>query len=233
MEKSFIIQTYSGAAVEIKTSPGAKVSVDLGAMTKGDFIHCLSNINRWNGQPPVGVSVAQHLVICCHLARRLGHITTGDHLHRELLLHDFAEAITGDIVTPIKNMIDSLSNGRYKLVEAAIERAVYRLFGEEKPRALRPTKTIKGVDLLSMALEARHFLNQPNDVRLSRWVEWVNSKAASGRLATNSLEPQDIKLVEMSAPLAKRLLFAECVRAGLMGWDESVYFDRAWRFDND
>lgn len=116
-----------------------------------DIAHGLSRVARWNGQTSGewAYSVAQHSV----LVERLACL-----LDRELplrwrlatLLHDAPEYVIGDMITPFKSVIGP----DYKIVEAALMRAIHIRSGlpAELPAAV--TKLIKRADRVAAYLEA-------------------------------------------------------------------------------
>lgn len=75
--------------------------------TFGDIAGALAKICRFGGQCPYFYSVAEHSVICAKIA-------IGDGLpiefQRAALMHDAAEAFVGDIVKPLKIMLDEFKN---------------------------------------------------------------------------------------------------------------------------
>jgi len=75
-----------------------------------DIAHALAQLNRFNGHLERPYNVAQH---CCLVSDMLPHHPL------EGLLHDAAEAYTGDFPTPVKRLIPEL----YEL-EATIMKAV-------------------------------------------------------------------------------------------------------------
>jgi len=96
-------------------------SIDLLSMTPEDvdirdIAHALSHICRFAGNSRSFYSVAQHSVL---VARRLP-----ERLRLAGLLHDSAEAYTGDIISPIKYSIAP----RYENLEARILQVIGRKF---------------------------------------------------------------------------------------------------------
>lgn len=88
-----------------------------------DIARALSNLCRFTGQIEEFYSVAQHSVICSRLVP--------DHLQLVALIHDGAEAYTGDINRKVKACL-----GRsFAMFEAKIEQAVAARFGVCWPMA--------------------------------------------------------------------------------------------------
>ena len=95
-----------------------------------DIAHGLARVARWNGQTggPHVFSVAQHSLLVEALA---GPAPIGaDRL--AILLHDAAEYVIGDIISPFKAVL----GGDYKAVEHRLMEAIFMRFG--LPRAMRP-----------------------------------------------------------------------------------------------
>lgn len=142
-----------------------------------DIAHGLSRVARWNGQTSGewAYSVAQHSV----LVERIAGLLDRDLAQRwrlATLLHDAAEYVIGDMITPFKSVIGP----DYKTVEAALMRAVHLRVGlpAELPPAI--AKLIKRADRVAAYLEAiqlagfatreaRGFFGAPkvgNDIRI-------------------------------------------------------------------
>jgi hypothetical protein len=71
-----------------------------------DLALSLSRIHRWNGHSPI--TVAQHSVMTSYLVR---------HFFAEALLHDAAEALLGDLITPLKALAPELRALEEKILE--------------------------------------------------------------------------------------------------------------------
>lgn len=85
-----------------------------------DIATGLSNQCRYNGQLPKFYSVAQHSVIVAEQAEKLGK-NRRDCL--KALLHDSHEAYLGDIVTPLKLVLDN-----YRDIENSVDDAICTRF---------------------------------------------------------------------------------------------------------
>lgn len=88
-----IVTTHSGVMIDLKNPDISKVTIE-------DIAHTLSHICRWNGIPTHYFSVAQHCVMASELAPPKHKLA--------LLMHDCEEAILGDNITPLKNLIPEL-----------------------------------------------------------------------------------------------------------------------------
>lgn len=110
------IRTYTGRQIDLACVSPSDIDIL-------DIAHALSRIGRFNGHTrwPWSYSVAQH---SCQVARRLP-----DDLALEGLLHDAAEAYTGDISRPVKQLLELLAPGLWKSIETRIEQAIALQFG--------------------------------------------------------------------------------------------------------
>ncbi|MEE9366983.1 MAG: YfbR-like 5'-deoxynucleotidase [Dehalococcoidales bacterium] len=108
---SFWIETYTGLAFSIVDPRPDDVRLV-------DIAHALSNTCRYNGHCKRFYSVAEHSV---HLARFIRYrIYNTRAVALAALLHDAAEAYTGDFPTPFKWALPEL-----KYIENAIQQAVH------------------------------------------------------------------------------------------------------------
>ncbi len=128
------LDTYSGKRIWFwKHIDSSQIDIE-------DIIHSLSAIGRFNGHTPRLYSVAEHSMLVARIVspeHRLG-----------ALLHDAAEAYTGDMISPIKS-----NSGRiYKSLEKRIERAIEQHFGVQID-----TPQIKRADLIALYIEAVTF----------------------------------------------------------------------------
>lgn len=101
----------------------------------------LSKHCRYNGHCNGFYSVAQHSVYVCDNV---------DHPYKfQALMHDAAEAYTGDIVTPLKQMLPE-----FKKIEHRIEQAIYKYY--DLPEKLDPS--IKEADTRMLLTEKRDIM---------------------------------------------------------------------------
>jgi hypothetical protein len=134
-----------------------------------DIAHGLARVARWNGQTkgPHIYSVAQH----CLLVEALARVRTPD-LERSrrlaVLLHDAAEYVIGDMISPFKAVIGDA----YKAVERRLLTAIHRRFGLPATGAPELDALIKAADRSAAyfeatrlagfeATEARRFFGRP------------------------------------------------------------------------
>ncbi|MBL4871142.1 MAG: HD family hydrolase [Robiginitomaculum sp.] len=140
----------------------------------------LARVARWNGQTSGdhAFSVAEHSVIVERLFSLLNpKANQQDQL--TALLHDAAEYVIGDMISPFKAALNSKGNGLdYKDFEARLETAVHLRFS--LPATPSPTlvKAIKKADIYCAYFEAvqiagfttteadKYFTRPPNDIRI-------------------------------------------------------------------
>lgn len=95
-----------------------------------DIAHGLARVARWNGQTkgPHIFSVAQHSLLVEAIA---GHFApqSGVKTRLAVLLHDAAEYVIGDMISPFKAMV----GGAYRETEGRILEAIMRRFGLPAP----------------------------------------------------------------------------------------------------
>lgn len=116
-----------------------------------DIAHGLARVARWNGQT-VGAhafSVAQHVLIVEMIADEDGP-EWNDQWRRAALLHDAAEYVIGDLISPFKTAIGL----DYKAFELRLMQAVHVRF--DLPAELPPKVAahIKAADRLAAYYEA-------------------------------------------------------------------------------
>lgn len=120
MRKTF---TLTGARIDYSNPHPSSINID-------DIAHGLSQLCRWHGQTDRFYSVAQHsvllsMVVPAHMSQTVEGITYYElvNLAKAALLHDAAEAYTGDIPSPIKDMMpDFVEMIEMPLLEAIFER---------------------------------------------------------------------------------------------------------------
>ncbi len=116
-----------------------------------DIAHGLARVGRWNGQTsgPYVFSVAQHsLLVEAIAAHRSAELTDGDRL--AILLHDAAEYVIGDMISPFKAVL----GGAYTAVEARLMHAIRLRFGLPAEPAAGLRALIKEADRIAAHHEA-------------------------------------------------------------------------------
>lgn len=108
------IQTFSGVQFDLEHPKESDIYIE-------DIAHALSQLCRFNGHTRVFYSVAQHSY---YVARYLEHKGFDNKTVLAGLLHDGAEAYTGDIVKPVKKLISGFS-----ALEERIQSIIYKRFG--------------------------------------------------------------------------------------------------------
>jgi 5'-deoxynucleotidase YfbR-like HD superfamily hydrolase len=95
-----------------------------------DIAHGLARVARWNGQTigPVIFSVAQHSLLVDHIAGTMSPQASRQ-TRLAILLHDAAEYVIGDMISPFKAVIGDA----YRQTERLILDAVLRRFGLPVP----------------------------------------------------------------------------------------------------
>lgn len=115
-------------------------AIDLADINLSDLTPALSRQCRFNGHCNVFYSVLEH---CCLVASLVE-----PEFRREALLHDLAEAVIGDIPTPLKQA------GGKAPVMARIEVAVARRFAFQWPTS----PAVKRADHVALHVEKKHLL---------------------------------------------------------------------------
>ncbi len=116
-----------------------------------DIAHGLAFVARWNGQT-IGdhpYSVAEHSLLVEDMYRQRN---PGDDPRWNLaaLLHDAAEYVIGDMISPVKNAL----GGGYGILEARLAGAVHLRFGLPAELPVKVQRAIKSADRASAWLEA-------------------------------------------------------------------------------
>lgn len=116
-----------------------------------DIAHGLARVARWNGQTrgDHAFSVAQHSVL---VEQFVGEMSPGLTPVSRLtaLLHDAAEYVIGDMISPFKNAL----GGDYRAVEGRLDTAIRVRFGLPAQTPAKLKATIKAADHSSAFYEA-------------------------------------------------------------------------------
>lgn len=139
-----VLVTRSGVAIDLENPDFTKMPVE-------DLARALAYQPRWNGATTSFYSVAEHSVMASHLVPPT--------LAFDALMHDAEEAITGDLPTPIKNLLGRETLG--KRIKP-LKKALAKRFGFRLDLA-----AVKHADLVCMATEIR-------DLLPTHWVQWPN-----------------------------------------------------------
>lgn len=141
-----------------------------------DIARGLARVARWNGQTSGdhAFSVAEHSVVVEHLFSTLNPKSTREE-RLMALLHDAAEYVVGDMISPFKAALGI----DYKAFEAQLEEAIHLRYG--LPPKMPPTlkKKIKQCDLYCAWFEAtqiagfdpveadKFFTPPPRDIKIT------------------------------------------------------------------
>jgi 5'-deoxynucleotidase YfbR-like HD superfamily hydrolase len=116
-----------------------------------DIAHGLARVARWNGQTKGdhAFSVAQHCLLVEHLVREM-RPNCGAALRLTALLHDAAEYVIGDLISPFKAAVGL----DYKAFENRLCSAIHVRFGLAPKASAADAALIKRADLISAWFEA-------------------------------------------------------------------------------
>jgi 5'-deoxynucleotidase YfbR-like HD superfamily hydrolase len=116
-----------------------------------DIAHGLARVARWNGQTKGAhiFSVAQHTLLVETIARRR-YGSLDRRLGLALLVHDAAEYVIGDMISPFKAVIGDT----YKAVEHRLRAAIHIRFGLPPALPAELESLIKATDRGAAYLEA-------------------------------------------------------------------------------
>lgn len=133
----------SGNAIDLINPSSYEFSVD-------ELDELLSGIKRFSGK---GISVAEH---CVMVADTLYDLTKNPHIALLGLLHDCAEAYTGDISTPMKNALGS----SIERIESRVYYEILTKFNVINQFNLATQPLIKLVDMMSLHYEYNDLLSE-------------------------------------------------------------------------
>ena len=159
-----------------------------------DIAHGLARVARWNGQThgDAAFSVAQHSLLVDDIAGRLRpRLDAAGHL--SAVLHDAAEYVIGDLITPFKSAVGA----DYKALEARLMAAIRLRFGLPAREPDDLTRLIKRADRIAAYLEATQLAGF--------------SVTEARRLFGHSKRFDDIALQPWPPARAKRLFLERCV----------------------
>jgi hypothetical protein len=145
--------SMSGASIELARPVVAEVNFR-------EMATALAQINRFNGQTPKTISVAQHLIIGCEIA--------SPELRPWWLLHDAHEERVGDVIAPLKEAMRDIAREKYGEQGVEIVEGVRQLLEERHDIVIHqaaglplPSRTqqieIKRIDWIALATERRDF----------------------------------------------------------------------------
>ena len=116
-----------------------------------DIAHGLARVARWNGQTKGdhAFSVAQHCLLVERIVHELKPKATRP-LRLAALLHDAAEYVIGDLISPFKTAVGI----DYKAFENRLARAIHIRFGMKPQSTAEESAVIKRADRFSAYFEA-------------------------------------------------------------------------------
>lgn len=134
----------SGRRLDLLAPDPADVAIE-------DIAHGLARVARWNGQTvgPHAFSVAQHALVVEEIARALPGMAEA-HWQLAALLHDAAEYVIGDLISPFKTAIGL----DYKAFEKRLMAAIHTRFGLPAALPDEITAAIKEADRIAAYYEA-------------------------------------------------------------------------------
>ena len=141
-----------------------------------DIARGLARVARWNGQTSGdhAFSVAEHSVVVEYLFTTLNPKSTREE-RLTALLHDAAEYVIGDMISPFKAALGI----DYKAFEARLEEAIHLRYGLQPKMAQALKKKIKQCDLYCAWFEAtqiagfdpveadKFFIPPPRDIKIT------------------------------------------------------------------
>jgi hypothetical protein len=158
-----------------------------------DIAHGLARVARWNGQTSgdSAFSVAQHSLLVDDIAAALKPgLATQERLC--VVLHDAAEYVIGDLITPFKTAIGA----DYKVLENRLMTAIRVRFGLPAQESARLRQLIKRADRIAAFLEATQLAGfAPSEAR---------------RLFGHTKRFDSISLVPWAPGKAKRQFLERC-----------------------
>ena len=147
----------SGRRLDLLNPDPADIAIE-------DIAHGLARVARWNGQTQGAhaFSVAQHALIVEQIADD-GHPRWDDRWRLAALLHDAAEYVIGDLISPFKTAIGL----DYKAFEIRLMEAVHARFGLPAKLTDEVAQAIKSADRIAAYFEATQLAGfSPDEAKL-------------------------------------------------------------------
>jgi hypothetical protein len=127
--------THTGRVIDLKNPSPQMIEIE-------DIATSLSRICRFGGHSSAFYSVAQHSVMVAAYAPI--------HAKKWALMHDAAEAYLGDVIKPLKVMLEP----QYKQIEEAFERCINIRFSVEPTEWIKASVKLCDKHLLEVEHEA-------------------------------------------------------------------------------
>lgn len=145
-------QTRSGQVFDFEDPSPDAINIE-------DIAHALSKQCRFNGHCIEFYSVAQHSCYVCDIITHRNW--RSKRVQLAALLHDAAEAYTGDMVAPLKYILPG-----FRRVEKRVEQAIWeKFFNGTTPERMGIANEIRRADMIMLATEKR-------DLMEPCWKEW-------------------------------------------------------------
>jgi hypothetical protein len=157
-----IIATWTGKEFDFSDPKPEMICIE-------DIAKALSCICRYTGHCNGFYSVAQHSVLMAYLTEFDGY---GTPLQR--LLHDSAEAYTGDIAKPWKDFLfldSKLGISKSATKFATLEKRILKVIGEALDVDLSDIRQIKTVDNIMLATESRDLMLPKSQALFAPWID--------------------------------------------------------------
>jgi hypothetical protein len=127
-----------------------------------DIARALSRIRRYGGNTAVEWTVADHSIACARQALHtidFGGFDSREQLALACLMHDAAEAYTGDLIWPIKEAMRRAQEKTFVRIESGFSRAIAKAF--DLPQGFDEDPYVKQIDQAVCALEMRQLRIMP------------------------------------------------------------------------
>jgi 5'-deoxynucleotidase YfbR-like HD superfamily hydrolase len=161
------IELYSGRYLDLSNPSGLVIGLD-------DVAHGLAYTCRYSGQCADYYSVAQHAVMCARKLEKDG-CTVLEQLGA--LHHDDAEAFLGDVVRPLKSLIQP----EYGRLTDLMDQAITDAFGNLWPADLLSVPVVKAADNWALMVEAWRLLPSQGKQWGGQAHNWDVDMEAGGR----------------------------------------------------
>lgn len=140
------ITTCSGKSIDLFNPNPDQIDIN-------DIAHNLSQINRFNGGTKWPYSVAQHSVIVSRIVHPKFALLG--------LLHDAAEAYTGDISAPIKCLLISMGCNAISEIERLLLAVILLKYGVQPGETTEAINPVHCADMQVRATEFRDLFEVP------------------------------------------------------------------------
>ena len=141
------IQTYTGRLIDLRFITNTDICID-------DLVHGIANVKRFNGR---GVSVLVHTLAMFDYEYHFNDGNMREKMLKAVLLHDLAEAYTGDIIQPVKIAVPGFAELENQ-VQNAILGYLFDVENNDEWQNYLPSSNlsksfVKRIDLIALAAE--------------------------------------------------------------------------------